>query len=395
MSYYDQTRGFGGFITDAFETVTDIVPYAGTATNELGDFLGDATDFVQNPSAGDFLEIGVPAVAEDVFDGGGLDDLGGLLPGPLEDVVDGNGFNIPLVGTVGPNAPNSGASAPPVGTCPPGFQPNPSFISANLNGGAALRSGPPPPRCVPTNNNTGQQTPQQGQQGNPTVIPDDQKPAADSNLDENCKEKPKEYPAPSGCIPGVATEHTFFREQKQGCVAEWKKLEAMEAELKARYEQLCMAREKYNQRTERYGDMCGPYELLYGIEEAKDKLAKEKAKAKKECLDKKKGKNCCGSCATGGSCGCSGNKPSGCGCSGNKPSGCAGAATHGAEDMEVEEYKDPVKKSCKRAVEESFSSSKKKKTVKPKKRTPTRRSLRKPKNTVITLPTCGKRKRGS
>lgn len=387
MSYYDQTRGFGGFITDAFETVTDIVPYAGAATNELGDFLGDATDFIQNPSAGDFLEIGVPAVAEDVFDGGGLDDLGGLLPGPLEDVVDGNGFNIPLVGTVGPNAPNSGASAPPVGTCPPGFQPNPSFISANLNGGAALRAGPPPPRCVPTNNNTGQQTPQQGQQA-PNVIPPDTAPGTNnSGLDENCKEKPKEYPAPSGCIPGVTTEHTFFNQQKQGCVAEWKKLETMEAELKARYEQLCMAREKYNQRTERYGDMCGPYELLYGIEEAKDKLAKEKAKEKKECLDKKKGKNCCGSCGTGGSCGCSGHKPSGC--------GCAGAATHGAEDMETEEYKDPVKKSCKRSVEESFSSSKKKKTVKPKKRTPTRRSLRKPKNTVITLPTCGKRKRGS
>ena len=352
-----------GFLGDAFETVTDIVPYVpglGSAANELGDFVGDATDFVGNPSAGDFFEVFTPAVAEDVFDGGGLDDFGGILPGPLNDIVNGGGFYVPFVGTIGPNAggsaPSSGSAPPSTMGCPPGFSPNPLLTNVdevNLRS-ASLRAGPLPPRCVPnnTNNTPGGQQGQQGQQGQntgPNVIPPDTVPGTNnSGLDENCNERPAEYPAPQGCIPTVAAEHTFFNQQKNGCISEWKNLQKTEAELKARYEQLCLAREKFNQRTERYGDQCGPYELLYGIEEAREKLEREKAKAKKECMEDKKQKNCCASCSTGGGCGCSGHSHtttnSGCGC-GSEP-----------DAMNTEEYEEPARKSCKREIEMSFDS---------------------------------------
>ena len=85
-------RGFTDFFTD------------NPLVNEATDFIGDATDFVSDPSAIDFFEIVTPAITEDLFNGGGLDDLG-FIPG-LGDVVDGDGFQIPFGPTIGPNAPS-------------------------------------------------------------------------------------------------------------------------------------------------------------------------------------------------------------------------------------------------------------------------------------------------
>lgn len=326
-------RDFGDNFVDAVNTAVDVagyVPGLGQAANEFGDFVGDATDFVQDPSAGDFAEVFTPAVAEDLFDGGGLDDVAIGVP-VVNDVVNGGGFQIPFGPTIGPNAPSSTPTTQG-GGCPVGYNPNP-----NYNPAAATRSGANQQRCVPD------------------ATMSDSKPNASSakpttgGLDENCEEIPREYPPPVGCVPSTtAAESTFFKTQREGCQKEWKTLEKMEEEVKARYEQLCMAREKFNQRRERYGDLCGPYELLYGISEAKEREALEKEKAKRECLKKqtcRAGACGAGACGMGGGCGCAHKTSTGCGC------GCSGKAS--TDDMDFE-YEDPLKSACKRAVDDSF-----------------------------------------
>ena len=103
-----QTKAFGDAIVDGFMDIPFI--------NEPIDQVGDTIDFVQDPSAGDFFEIITPAVVEDLFDGGGIDDLG-YIP-VIGDAVDGDGYTIgpgDLGVTVGPNAP-SGAPQQPQGT---------------------------------------------------------------------------------------------------------------------------------------------------------------------------------------------------------------------------------------------------------------------------------------
>lgn len=289
---------------------------------EIGDIFGDTTDFFGNPSFGDAAEIFIPGVVEDVFDGGGLDDFG-FLP----DVVNGGGFTIPFGPTIGPNAPNPNSapapSNPVPGSCPVGFKPNPQA----QNRSAMLRApgSAPVPNCVPDTDITNPDTPMSG-----------------SGLDGNCNEIPREYPAPDGCIPDTSTEtNPYFNAQREGCMEEWKLLETMETEIKARYEQLCMAREKFNQRQDRYGGVCGPYELLYGIEEMKDNEAKAKEKAKHDCLEEKGGP------VSSGGCGCAHKTSGGCGC------GCSGKHSHSTPKKDAE-YKDPVKSACKRAVDESF-----------------------------------------
>lgn len=370
----DQTRAFGSAITDA---ITDL-PFI----NETTDFIGDATDFIQDPSAGDFFEIATPAVVEDVFDGGGLDDLG-YIP-IIGDAVDGNGYTIgpgDIGVTIGPNAPKPQAPSAPIGSCPTGFVKNPKYnpnqAMLRVAGGTTRATQNP---CIPNpNNNT-----------TPDGVPSSTTPMV-PGLDENCDEIPKEYKPPVGCVPSTGKEVSpFFEEQKKACHAEWKHLEGLEDELKARYEQLCMAREKYNQRQERYGGVCGPYEVLFGIEQAKGILHNEKEKKKADCLNEKNKK--------GHGCGCVHKTSSGCGC------GCSGKSS---TDMEFE-YEDPVKSACKRTVEASFNTSVKRakrnppraaKTScmpcalksKPKKKVSTRK-LRKPKKTVAPIPKPGRRK---
>lgn len=200
---------------------------------------------------------------------------------------------------------------PPNGTCPVGYMPNPNPA--------------PSARSFPTAN---------ARAAAPNCVPMDTTPAA----------TPANEP-PAGCIPGVADTNSWFKEQSKACTTEWKTLEKLETEIKARYEQLCMAREKFNQRQERYGGMCGPYELLYGITENKEKEAKAKEKAKHEHG------------TSSGGCGCAHKPPEGgCGC------GCSGkTSTSTSTPMEFK-YEDPVKSACKRAVDDSFKPPAAKKT---------------------------------
>lgn len=340
------TRGpFGDFITDSIVNQITENPLV----NEIGDVVGDTVDFAQDPSAGDFFEIVTPAVAEDIFDGGGLDDFG-YIP-VVGDVVDGDGFTIPFGPTIGPNAPSAPAptpTAPTGGSCPIGFKPNPDYnpmMSANLMA-AGTRSGTGTTRnttstCIPDTTTSGTGT--AGTAG--TTYP-----PTYNGLDEDCKPIPRDYTPPTDCIPTVAEgEGTFFQGQRTACQEERKVLEQMEEAIKARYEQLCIAREKFNQRQERYGGMCGPYEMLYGISEEREREDIAKAKAEADCL---KAKNKCGTGNCGG-CGCANKTSSGCGC------GCTGKKNHShAEDMEYE-YVDPVKSSCKQAVDEAFGNAKK------------------------------------
>lgn len=112
--------GFSDFFGDVAETTANI-PGIGLATNEVSDFIGDAEDAFTSPEGTTFwdgfsegIEIFIPGVVEDIGDGGGLDDLGGVLPGPVNDVVNGDGYTIPFVGTVGPNAPSGAPQQPPI-----------------------------------------------------------------------------------------------------------------------------------------------------------------------------------------------------------------------------------------------------------------------------------------
>ena len=330
-------------------------------------------------------------------DGDGILDYGGDYDSPHngDQGVPGMGWDVVNDGdpeTVQPPAPAPQAPTTPAGSCPVGYRPNPNYNpnQANLRaaGGVTTRQTEPP--CVPMNTTSG------GGTNKPTNT--------GTGFDANCNAVPKPYPAPVGCIPKTgADESVFFKEQQRGCLKEWKVLERLEEEVKARYEQLCMAREKFNQRQERYGGMCGPYELMYGITEAKEKEARAKKKAQQECLEKKN--HGTGGCSSGG-CGCASKTSTGCGC------GCSGGHSEGHSDktkMDYE-YTDPLKSACKRAVEESFAAPAKKVRVTPpraakksscmpcaaaKKKTTKKRTvrkLRKPAKTTTTLPKCGKRK---
>lgn len=127
-------RGFGGFLGDLAE-VTANIPGVGVVTNEVGDFYGDLEDAINDPSLGNWIEPFTPAVTEDIFDGGGLDDLGGVLPGPINDIVNGGGYMIPFVGPVGPNAPSGAPQQPPI---PPTAAGPPGTTMANDGSGTVL-----------------------------------------------------------------------------------------------------------------------------------------------------------------------------------------------------------------------------------------------------------------
>lgn len=361
----------------------DVGEFIGVDIPELftEDIVNGVTNVINDPSLETVLGVlpGVPNVYETAIDG---IDLATDLPDWVG--TDGNqneGAPTAFTGGgvlggfgVGEDPVPSNQPPPPVatsGSCPVGYMSNPNFNRNQAMAGGMTRSTEVP--CIPNPNAN----------ATPDGVPSAGGVAASSGLDKNCEEKPNEFPAPAGCMPAVGAEGSFFSAQRTGCRQEWKNLERMEDEVKARYEQLCVAREKFNQRKERYGDMCGPYELLYGIEEAKEKEAAAKEKAKKECLANKNpsgGK---------GGCGCVHKAPSGCGC------GCSGKETK-KTGMEYE-YADPVKSACKRAVDESFKSNKRakvatsscmpcesmKKTAVKKKKTPTRK-LRKPKKTKTT-----------
>lgn len=314
------TRDFGGFIQNAAEA-TEGIPGVGMATNEIQDFVGDAQDAWGDSGSGwdqftNAVEVVTPEFIEDVGTNGLFNDNSAppqptQAPAPTPAPTNNN------------NATNEdgmwGISMPGT-SCPDGFMPNPNPTARSLGGAG----------CVPVNTSSGVSTTKP-----PGPVP---------GFDEDCEPIPKEYPPPSGCIPGVQGESsTFFKQQRLACTREWKVLEGMEEEIKARYEQLCMARERFTQRKNRYGGMCGPYELLYGISEEKEKEALAKEKAKKECL--KKTQPC------GSGCGCINKTSTGCGC------GCTGkhstTTTSTSEDMDFE-YEDPIKSACKRAVDESF-----------------------------------------
>lgn len=343
MTPMTTNRDFDGFIENVAAT-TQGIPGVGMATNEINDVVGDAQDAWGDGGSGwnqftNAVEVVTPAFAEDIGTNGLFDNNN--TPQPAQ---------APTPAPT-PSAPNNipnedgmwGVSMPdplPVNVspaCPAGYMPNPNPTTRST------RSGPD---CVPMDTETPSSSATAG--------------ATTPGFDDCCEPIPKEFPPPKGCIPGVAGEtHSFFIQQRTACQKEWKTLESMEEEIKSRYEQLCMAREKFNQRRERYGGMCGPYELLYGISEEKEKDALAKAKAKRDCLLKKKCAT--GGCNTGG-CGCANKTSTGCGC------GCTGAKTSTPikTDCEMEfEYEDPLKSACKRAVDESFETAAKKTRVTP------------------------------
>lgn len=334
-------RSFEGFTNNLADT-TQGIPGVGIVTNEVNDVVGDGQDAWGDGGSGwqqftNAVEVVTPAFVEDVGTNGMFNNNNPpqapvvsdpTYPHPMDRPDD----MPPVTPVPSTGQPPSGMwgidipdPLPTNGLCPEGFMPNPDPVARST------RSGP---NCVPMNTTSAGAT-----------------AGTTPGFDEYCEPIPKEYPPPTGCIPSTtAAESTFFRTQREGCQKEWKTLERMEEEVKARYEQLCMAREKFNQRRARYGDLCGPYELLYGISEEKEKDALAKAKAQKDCLNNK-------SSGTGGGCGCTHKSSSGCGC------GCSGNATStpSASGMEFE-YVDPLKTACKRSVDESFKETASKKT---------------------------------
>lgn len=337
MTTMTTNRDFDGFTENLADT-TQGIPGVGMVTDEINDVVGDAQDAWGDGGSGwnqftNAVEVVTPAFVEDVGTNGMFND--NSTPQPAQ---------TPTPAPV-PSAPNDipnetgmfGIDMPdplPSGLCPEGYMPDPNARTRNGRAGG----------CVPMATTSSSAT----------------AGATTPGFDDCCEPIPKEYPPPKNCIPGVGAEtHNFFVQQRTACQKEWKTLESMEEEIKARYEQLCMAREKFNQRRERYGGMCGPYELLYGISEEKEKDALAKEKAKRDCLLKKKCAT--GGCNTGG-CGCVHKTSTGCGC------GCTGATTSTPikTDCEMEfEYTDPLKSACKRAVDESFAADAKRTRVTP------------------------------
>lgn len=333
----DNRGGFSDFTNNLAET-TQGIPGVGMVTNEVNDVVGDAQDAWGDGGSGwdqftNAVEVVTPAFVEDVGTNGLFDNNSTPQPTQAPPPTPSAPNDIPNeTGMFGIDMPDP----LPSGICPEGFMPDPTRTRNGRAGG-----------CVPMDATSSSAT----------------AGATTPGFDDCCEPIPKEYPPPKNCIPGVASEtHSFFVQQRTACQKEWKTLEAMEEEIKARYEQLCMAREKFNQRRERYGGMCGPYELLYGISEEKEKDALAKAKAQRDCLLKKKCTT--GGCNTGG-CGCAHKTSTGCGC------GCTGATASTTSkpiktDCEMDfEYTDPLKSACKRAVDESFASEAKKTRVNP------------------------------